>query len=75
MVKEIGRKMEINLIRILMKANILMIKRAVMEYTNGAQGMFIKETFLMIIDMDTERCTGTMEVIIKECGCRFSRSG
>ncbi len=67
MEKEYGKE-AIKKYAITIKDNTKMTKNQDMEYINGLQEIIIKVIFLMIWDMDKERCIGMMEVIIKEVG-------
>ena len=50
------------------KENMQMIKKLVKEYMFGNQVIDIKDTFLMILDRDLERCIGLMGLAILEIG-------
>lgn len=56
-----------------MKVNIKMIRSVALESLSGVQEIFTRESSLMILDMDKEKCTGVTEVITKEVGKEASR--
>ena len=50
-----------------------MIRSMAMENSVGKQAISIKETILMIRDVDLERCIGSMEVSTKDIGKKACR--
>lgn len=53
---------------IFMKVIMYMIERMVLEYLNGIVVINFKDSTLMMREMDMVRCSGQMEVFIKDCG-------
>lgn len=51
-----------------MKGIMKMIRNRVMESSHGVQGMFIKETMIVMFVMVTVKCIGMTGVIIREAG-------
>lgn len=56
------------IIQIIMKAITKMIRNLVMGFFNGEAEIYTRVIILMIYGMATEKCTGLMDPIIKECG-------
>ena len=51
-----------------MKVNMLKIKKRGMEFLNGRMEIYTRGIFLMIKNMDTVKCTGMMDLVIKVNG-------
>ena len=58
-----------------MKVITSMTGNMVMEYSNGAVETFTEESTNMMREMAMERCTGPMEVVIKENGSKEYNMG
>ena len=65
-----GKKWEIQLIAIVMKVNICLIKRMDMGYLHGKVETYIKEIIRKMKGMDKAKCIGLMAQFIKDNGVK-----